>query len=490
MSAMDRDAWAQATRRVLAGRRVLVNGVGVSGPPVIETLLEAGATVTVTDGRPEALDALAPIPGVARSLGLTEPPPGTDLVVTSPGWRPTSPLVTAAARLGVEVISDVELAYRCCRAAPQAPVWLAVTGTNGKTTAVGMLEAILRAAGRDAIACGNIGLPVLSAARAGHDVLAVELSSFQLYYSPSIEVHAACVLNVSEDHLDWHGGMAEYVRAKGAIYRGPGVAVYNCDDAFSTRLAAPSARRIGYTLGCPEPGMLGIRDGMLTDRAFAAHGASGKLAAAADVRPPGPHNVANALAAAALARSIGASAEAVAAGLVTFHPGAHRATCVAERGGVRYIDDSKATNPHAAGASLAAHRSVVWIAGGLLKGASVDDLVAANAHRLRGAVIMGADAETFAAAIARHAPDVPVTRVLPGDHEDVEVMKVAQETDEVTAAVSGLPETVMRRAVAAARAMAQAGDVVLLAPAAASLDMFTDYAQRGEAFAAAAGQPR
>ncbi len=475
---MDHAAWSQAARRTVAGKRVLVNGVGVSGPPVIDTLLEAGASVTATDGRPEALDALAFGPEVARTPGLSEPPPGTDLVVTSPGWRPSAPLLAAAARAGVEVISDVELAYRCCRAAASSPVWLGITGTNGKTTAVGMLEAILRAAGRGVVACGNIGLPVLSAVRAGHDVLAVELSSFQLHYSPSLAVHAACVLNVSEDHLDWHGSMAEYARTKGTIYRGRALAVYNSDDPWSATLAAPSQRRVGYTLGPPEPGMLGVSGGTLTDRAFTGDGAAADLAGAGDVRPTGRHNVANALAAAALARSVDAPVESVATGLAAFRPGGHRARCVAEHGNIRYIDDSKATNPHAAGASLAAHRAIVWIAGGLLKGASVENLVAANAHRLRGVVLIGADAEIFAAALARHAPEVPVTPVVTGHHGDMSGTGVTREA----------AESVMRRVVAAARTMAESGDVVLLAPAAASMDMFTDYAQRGDLFAAAARQ--
>jgi UDP-N-acetylmuramoylalanine--D-glutamate ligase len=186
------------------------------------------------------------------------------------------------------------------------------------------------------------------------------------------------------------------------------------------------------------------------------------LAKVADVRPPGPPGVFDALAAAALARVHGVPADAVAAGLRAFEPSAHRAAAVAEIDGVRYVDDSKATNPHAAAASLRAHPSVVWIAGGLLKGARVDDLVADAAPRLAGVVLIGADREVIAAALARHAPDVPVHRVSEGDDGAMSVMPSA---------------------VRAARAMARPGDVVLLAPAAASQDMFTDYRQRGRAFA-------
>lgn len=436
-------------------REVLVAGAGVTGRSVAEALLAMGAHVTVTDA---AADRLTGLPsGAAALAGLSEPPAGTDLVVTSPGWPPTSPLLVAAAQAGIEVIGDVELAWRVGRTrgadAGQPPVWLAVTGTDGKTTTVGMLAAILRAAGLDAVACGNIGLPVIDAVRA-HRVLAVELSSYQLHWQSSMRADAAVVLNVAEDHLDWHGSMAAYVEAKSRVYTGVGLAVYNADDPESARLAAGSPDRVGFTLAEPKPGQYGVADGWLV------HGDL-RLVPVEEVRPVGRHNVANALAAAALARAAGVPVEAVRAGLATYRPPAHRVELIAEAGGVRYVNDSKATNTHAALGSLGAFDHVVWIAGGLLHGAPVDALVAEVAPRLRGVVLLGADQDVFAAALARHAPDVRVHRVSSGDDEP------------------------MISAVRAASAMAGHGDVVLLAPAAKSHDLFAGYTHRGTAFAEA-----
>ncbi|HEY0805734.1 MAG TPA: UDP-N-acetylmuramoyl-L-alanine--D-glutamate ligase [Pseudonocardiaceae bacterium] len=447
----------------LAGTHVLVTGAGVTGPPVAKALLVAGAVVTVTDANTERLRAIAEtLPGLRVAHDLKRPPSDTALVVTAPGWRPDSPVLAAATDVGIEVIGDVELAWRICADMDTPPQWLAVTGTNGKTTTVAMLAAILGAAGVNAVACGNIGLPVVEAVAGGYPVLAVELSSFQLHWAPSVRPAAGALLNIAEDHLDWHGDMAAYAAAKARILTGD-VAIGGVDDKTAATLLAesPAARKIGLRLGEPGPGELGVSGGKLVDRAF-AHGEV--LADVADIRPAGPPGVLDALAAAALARCHGVPAGAVAAGLRAFEPAAHRAASVAEVDGVRYVDDSKATNPHAAAASIAAHERVVWIAGGLLKGASVDDLVTAAADRLAGVVLIGQDADVMAAALARHAPDVPVRRLSGGDDDGMSVMS---------------------RAVLAARAMARPGDVVLLAPAAASMDMFTDYRQRGRAFAAA-----
>ncbi|HKS43893.1 MAG TPA: UDP-N-acetylmuramoyl-L-alanine--D-glutamate ligase [Amycolatopsis sp.] len=451
---------------MFAGRQVLVAGAAVTGRSVVPALTGMGARVTVTDGNAGRLAGLDGL-GAELAPGLSEPPPGTDLVVTSPGWRPSSPLLTAAAEQGIEVIGDVELAWRIGQERERPPVWLAVTGTNGKTTTVGMLEAMLRAAGLHAVACGNVGFAVLEAVLAGYQVLAVELSSFQLHWSNSLAPRASVVLNVAEDHLDWHGSVEAYAADKGKIHDRSATVVRNVHDPWSARLAArhasPEARRVGFGLDTPRAGELGLVEDLLVDRAFVADPAheAEELCAVTDVRPAGPHNLANALAAAALARACGVGTEAVAKGLRGFRPGAHRAAEVAEIGGVRYVNDSKATNPHAAAGSLLSHRHVVWIAGGLLKGASVDDLVRAVADRLRAVVLLGTDAGVIADALARHAPDVPVKRLSPGDHEP---MSAAVET------ASGL---------------ARSGDVVLLAPAAASMDMFADYAHRGDAFAAA-----
>ncbi|MGH4019569.1 MAG: UDP-N-acetylmuramoyl-L-alanine--D-glutamate ligase [Pseudonocardiaceae bacterium] len=450
----------------LAGSRVLVTGARVSGASAARALLDVGARVTVTDSSAELLATLQGT-GAQLAAELTSPPGGTELVVTSPGWRPDTPLLAAAAEAGIPVIGDVELAWWLDAARPGGPAdWLVVTGTNGKTTTVGMLESILLAAGRDAVACGNVGLPVVDAVRTGRAVLAVELSSFQLHWSRSLVPRAAAVLNLSADHLDWHGSMEAYAAAKRSVYAPGTTAVFNADDEWSARLVAGAG--VGFTLDAPRAGAVGVAGGALIDRAFAD---GVVLAGVADVRPPGPHNVANALAAAALARSVGVPAAAVGAGLRSFTPGGHRSVPVGEHAGVRYVDDSKATNPHAAQAALLAHPRVVWVAGGLLKGAGVDELVARTADRMAGAVLIGADRAVIAAALARHAPDLPVQVVDSGD------------------------DGAMTEVVAAAAALAGPGDVVLLAPAAASMDMFTDYAHRGRAFADAvhaliAGVPR
>ncbi|KJK45492.1 UDP-N-acetylmuramoyl-L-alanyl-D-glutamate synthetase [Lentzea aerocolonigenes] len=444
----------------LAGSRVLVAGAGVTGRSAAEALLAAGAEVVVTDSSPERLMALETLlDGVELVPGLTEPPAGTSLVVTSPGWQPSSPLLAAATSAGIEVIGEVELAWRMASELADPPVWLAVTGTNGKTTTVGMLESILHAAGADAVACGNVGLPVVDALLAGRRVLAVELSSFQLHWAPSVRPQAGALLNLAEDHLDWHGGMQAYAQAKAQILTGE-VAIGWLDDDLVVDLLeqSPARDRVGFTLEEPADGQLGVRDGWLVDRAFAD---DEPLIEVSKIRPAGPPGIADALAATALARAYGVPSEAVREGLEAFEPAAHRAVLVTVASDVRYVNDSKATNPHAAVASLRAYESVVWIAGGLLKGASVDEMVRTEAHRLRGAVLIGQDRQVIADALARHAPDVPVRVLDTGDDE---------------------PMTV---AVRAAQELARPGDTVLLAPAAASMDMFTDYAHRGQAFTAA-----
>ncbi|MFE9257888.1 UDP-N-acetylmuramoyl-L-alanine--D-glutamate ligase [Streptomyces sp. NPDC006879] len=454
------------------GMNVTVAGLGVSGVSAARALADLGARVTVVDGGDgEALRSRAAelqAQGVTVRLGDARTlPEGTELVVTSPGWKPTSPLFEAAAEAGVEVVGDVEIAWRL--RGPDAAPWLAVTGTNGKTTTTQMLASILAAAGLRTTAVGNIGTPIIDVVRGAerYDVLAVELSSYQLHWAPSVRAHSAVVLNLAPDHLDWHGSMASYAADKGRVYEGNEVAcVYNVADRATEDLVVGAdvvegCRAIGFTLGAPGPSMFGVVDGILVDRAFVAdrHRNAQELAEVGDVNPPAPHNIANALAAAALARAFGVEPRAVREGLRAFRPDAHRIARVAEIDGVVYVDDSKATNTHAAQASLAAYDPIVWIAGGLAKGATFDELVRGSAERLRGAVLIGADRELIRAALARHAPEVPVVEL---DRADTGAMLAA---------------------VREAARLAQPGDTVLLAPACASMDMFTDYNQRGDAFA-------
>ncbi|MEU5739633.1 UDP-N-acetylmuramoyl-L-alanine--D-glutamate ligase [Streptomyces tendae] len=459
------------------GKHVTVAGLGVSGVPAAKVLHGLGAHVTVVnDGADERARAQA---AELESLGVTVRlgdgdtlPEGTELIVTAPGWKPTKPLFTAAGQAGVPVWGDVELAWRLRgldgrKAAP----WLAVTGTNGKTTTVQMLASILKAAGLRTAAVGNIGVSLLDAVTGEeeYDVLAVELSSYQLHWAPSLRAHSAAVLNLAPDHLDWHGSMEAYAADKGRIYEGNRVAcVYNVADKATEDLVRAAdveegCRAIGFTLGTPGPSQLGVVEGLLVDRAFVEDRQKNaqELAEVSDVDPPAPHNIANALAAAGLARAFGVSAAAVRDGLRAFTPDAHRIAHVADVDGVAYVDDSKATNTHATEASLAAYESIVWIAGGLAKGATFDELVAGAAKRLRGAVLIGADRALIREALARHAPEVPVVDL---DRTDTGAML---------------------QAVQEARRLARPGDTVLLAPACASMDMFTNYNQRGDAFAQA-----
>ncbi|MEO3978869.1 UDP-N-acetylmuramoyl-L-alanine--D-glutamate ligase [Streptomyces sp. CAU 1734] len=458
------------------GKRVTVAGLGVSGIPAARALHGLGAVVTVVndgdDERSRAQAAELTALGVTVRLGDGATlPEDTELIVTAPGWQPDKPLFLAAAEAGVEIWGDVELAWRL--RGPGAAPWLAVTGTNGKTTTVRMLAAILEAAGLRTAAVGNIGVSLLDAVLAGepYDVLAVELSSYQLHWAPSLRAHSAAVLNLAPDHIDWHGSMEAYAADKGRVYEGNRVAcVYNAADPATEDLVREAdveegCRAIGFTLAAPGPSQLGVVDGILVDRAFVENRQkqAQELAEVADVNPPAPHNIANALAAAALARAYGVPAAAVRDGLRAFRPDPHRIEKVAEVAGVTYVDDSKATNTHAAEASLAAYDPIVWIAGGLAKGATFDELVTKSAARLRGAVLIGADRALIREALARHAPEVPVVDL---ERTDTEAMSAA---------------------VREAARLARPGDTVLLAPACASMDMFVNYNKRGEAFADAVG---
>jgi len=501
-------ATAQADfARELPGRRVCVAGLGVSGPPAARMLARCGARVIAVDSRDDgdgrdlaarlARDGVNVLLGAAAAVTL---PPGTDLVVTSPGWMPAAPLLVAAASAGVEVMGDVELAWRLRPSLPDGgrQRWLAVTGTNGKTTTVRMLALMLAAAGHRAVAAGNVGtsLADIVSEPEPYEVVAVELSSFQLHWSSTIAPYAAAVLNVAAHHLDWHGTLEAYAADKAKIFAPAPctggratIAIGNADDQRSAAIAAaagnprvsPAGGPAGgvppqvamFRLGEPGPGELGVAAGFLVDRAFGpgSKGDGVRLAATADAcgadpaaraRPPAPHNVANALAAAALARAYGAPTGAIGEGLRGFRPDPHRIALVTSVAGVDYVDDSKATNPHAAAAALAAYDPVVWVAGGQLKGAVGDlgDLVRATAGRLHGVVLFGADRDKIAEALLRHAPQVPVVEVAGTDTGAMDIV------------------------VKAAAELAEPGDTVLLAPAAQSFDMFRDYPARGEAFAA------
>ena len=486
-----------------AGLRVVVTGIGVSGFAAADTLIELGARVVVVDaatsdtarahadtlkivGAADVLlgpDAVTHIPRIDGEL--------PELIVTSPGWRPDQALLAAAARAHIPVWGDVELAWRVrIREGRKTADWLAITGTNGKTTTVGLTESMLRAAGLKAIAVGNVGTPILDALRdpVEYDVFAVELSSFQLHWAESVSPVASVCLNVAEDHVDWHGSYDSYLADKAKVYeRTQKACIYNAEQVETERMVenadvVEGCRAVGFTTVTPAVSMLGVVEGLLVDRAFIEErrNSAAELASMADLGPLAPrHMVANALAAAGLVRAYGVDAKAVRQGILDYVPGDHRIQPVARLNGVLWVNDSKATNPHAASASLSAFTNVVWIAGGLSKGVSYDDLVRDHAARLKAVVLIGTDTSPLRAALQRHAPDVPVIEPGAGDTEGVQTASAPGGTP---AGSPGNGEQVMSRAVASAAQLAESGDTVLMAPAAASMDQFSSYAHRGGTF--------
>ncbi len=449
----------------IAGKRVLILGLGVAGRSALEACQELGAHAVSVD--PHAAQAdYADLASVDVA--------SFDLCMSSPGFAPHHPWVRAAQDAGVEVVSEMEFAWRV--RVPGIP-WVLITGTNGKTTATQMTGAILAAGGVDVAVCGNMGVPVIAAAREQRDAVAVEIASLQLHFTTTLSPHAAVCLNVDEDHLDWHGSVEAYRADKARVYERVQVAcVYGAQDPVTEAMVegadvVDGCRAVGVTLGAPGRSELGVVEGVLADRAFHDDRRSSaiELGEVDDLRhlvggAVPPYLVFNALCAAALARALGVRPEAVRDGLRGFALDAHRTALVGTLDGVTWVDDSKATNAHAAIAAFGSQgpQSVVWIAGGQAKGQEFDDLVAQVRGRVRAVVLIGEDPEPLASALAGHAPDIPVTRIEPG-------------------------ETVMVRAVQAARAAARPGDTVLLSPACASFDQFRSYADRGDAFAEAVG---
>ncbi len=453
-----------------------VAGIRVAGAACVRALRELGAAVVAVDGGDTQehrgwAEELRRIGAVVRLGDGDALPDGIDLLVVSPGFPPNAPIVRAALSRAVPVWGELELAWRL--RGDDAAEWLAITGTNGKTTATLMLESILTADGRRAIAAANIGVSLVEAVmHRDLDAIAVEVGAPQLPFWHTVSPLAAACLNVAEDHVDHFGSFEAYAAAKARIYqRCRGAAVYNSADPMTQQMVrdadvAPGCRAVGFTLGSPAPGEVGVVEDLLVDRAFVdtPHHEAAELATTADVHPFAPHNVANALAAAALARALGVAPESVGAGLRAFQPAGHRIAEVGSVGGVVYIDDSKATNAHAAATSLHAYDSVVWIAGGLAKGQQFDDLIKQCAPRMRAVVLLGRDRGVILDALARHAPGLPVVEVARTD----------------TGA--------MAEVVAAAAALAQPGDTVLLAPGCASWDMFVHYEERGDRFAEEVGR--
>lgn len=489
----------RAGHELMRGSRVMVAGAGIAGRGTITMLQHLGARrIVVADDNPSASGLLAgnndlSIVSTQSARACLESSDAPSLIITSPGWRPDTPLLVEAQALGIPVIGDIEAAWLADQdgAFGEPRRWLAITGTNGKTTTTAMLTAMLIADGQAAVAVGNIGTPpgvALTSDRVGRpraDVLVAEVSSFQLHWAPTFHPYAGCVLNIAEDHLDWHGSFEAYAQAKARVLRAH-AAVIPADEPHVWRLItaaggaveelsifsagvmtsvpgipAHSIRRAVYVSAentiVEMPGA--AQTSTLNTEAVQNHSPQ-ILASALGISPPGPAGLADACAAAALALTAGAAPHSIAQALSTFRVQAHRGQVVATSGDIRWIDNSKATNPHAAAGALRGQRNVVWIAGGQLKGAQVDDLIASVAPSLKAVVVMGVDRGVFLGALSTISPDTPVS--------------IVGATD---------PRQAMREAVTMAQAYAQPGDSVILAPAAASLDMFSSMSQRGDLFA-------
>ncbi|QUY61309.1 UDP-N-acetylmuramoyl-L-alanine--D-glutamate ligase [Gulosibacter molinativorax] len=462
------------------GLRVAVFGLGMTGFSVADTLAELGASVLVVAGahdedRERILQVLG-VPVVVAESKDDVPEQlrsfGADLVVTSPGYPPHHPLLRWATESGVPVWGDMELAWRLRDKVGEPSKWLLVTGTNGKTTTTQLAAHMIAAGGIRVAPAGNIGIPVLDAVRdpEGFDVLVVEISSYQLHNTHTVEPWASVVLNIANDHLDWHGSFEAYRDAKGRAYERTKVAcVYNLGDPETLRLVEQAdvqdgARAIGFGTEVPARSNFGVVDGVLVDRAFHEDRANSalELATLDELRQRGmasKHLVEDVLAAAALARSLDVSPADIHRAILDFTPDDHRNQLVLDTDEVLWVDDSKATNAHAADASLRSYRSVVWVLGGLLKGVNIAPLIAAHAERIKGAIVIGEKREEILEAFAQHAPGVPVIEI------------VVEDTS-----------AVMPRVVAEAKQLVSSGDTVLLAPAAASMDQFESYSDRGNKF--------
>lgn len=442
------------------GQRILILGAGLTGSAVARSLAKRGGDLTLADENPAVT---SDYPVIHANNVLIQ---DFDCVVISPGWRHDHPLVIAAHDVGLPLLNEVDLAWQIKSEIAPGQKWLAVTGTNGKTTTVEMVAAMLESGGVKATACGNVGQTVIEVVDRSdaYEVLVLELSSFQLHWAQQAQFVASAILNIADDHIDWHGSFDEYAQAKITILDRASTAILNADDGeIVKRTSHWQGHKVFYTLDTPAPGEIGLVEELLVDRAYVEDPQEASMfAELAEVKPMIAHNVSNTLAAAALARSVGVSHEDIRSAIKGFRPGRHRIETILSADLINWVDDSKATNPHAATASLLSYESVVWIAGGLAKGAQMEELVERTSKRIKAAILIGADRALIEAALIKYCPEVP--RVLiDGDSSD----------------------ELMEKAVTAAQGFAQSGDTVLLAPACASMDQFISYADRGDRFAAA-----
>ena len=450
-----------------SGQRILVLGAGVTGLVVARSLSKRGALISIAD------DQISAVEGFDVAFSKSFDVKNFDAIMVSPGWKPNHPLITDAISAGIKIMNEIDLAWSLRAYLAPNQRWIALTGTNGKTTTVELTAAMLREGGISAVACGNVGTTVLESVESSenYDVLVLELSSFQLHWLREATFVAAAILNIAADHVDWHGSFESYAEAKMSILDRASTGVFNAGDPeVLVRATNWQGRKVFFSLETPGLGELGVVEDLLVDRAFVVdpHEAF-ILADVVDVFPTVPHSVSNALAAAGLARTIGVDHQSIQRAIRNFKPGSHRIETILVRDEITWIDDSKATNPHAAAASLLGTLSAIWIAGGLAKGAQMDKLVERCKSRIKAAILIGTDRELIAAELRLQVPNVEIIYI---DADSAYVK-------------GGASNSLMEAVVSAARSRASAGDTVLLAPACASMDQFISYADRGDRFAAA-----
>ncbi len=443
----------------LRGAKCILFGAGVTGAPTLEFLKSKGATVISVDEKVQDN-------GIKCTVD-NEDLVGVSFAVVSPGWRVNHPLISLVRGAGIELISEIDLAWKVKEQMFPNQRWIALTGTNGKTTTIQMLESMLVESGINAKACGNLGYTAIEAVvKSNADILALELSSFQLEWSNLAHFESVAILNIAEDHIDWHQSFENYLAAKLKISELADLVILNKDDQHLAKSGKNISKPIAWiSLQVPSKGEIGLVENIIVDRAF-IKGDAEALFELDDVTPSVGHNVSNAMAAAALARSIGAKSDAIAQGLRNFKLDHHRLEVVQKNSGITFINDSKATNPHAAIAALYSQMESIWIAGGLAKGAAMDELAQRCKSRIKAAILIGSDAPIIKAALLKQSPNLAI-----------------YTTD---LSLKGID--VMHSVMSIVKEIAVSGDVVLLAPACASMDQFKNYADRGESFTLAARQ--
>jgi len=447
--------------------QILILGAGVTGSALAQSLTRRGALVAIADDKKIEGSSFKTI--LSDDVDVNE----WESAVISPGWKPSHPLIQKFAAAGIPMTNEIDLAWQIKQEEAPHQRWFALTGTNGKTTTVEMAAAAMRAGGLHATACGNVGDTVIDAVESKDkfDVLVLELSSFQIHWMRTAQFTASAILNIADDHTDWHGSFEEYARTKISLLDSSSTGILNADDGeVVKRCAQWKGRKVFFSLDTPGPGEIGVVEELLVDRAFVLDPQeAAMICELTEIKPTVPHNVSNALAAAGLARAAGVDHVHIRSALASFTPGKHRIEHVLAHAGITWIDDSKATNPHAAGASIMSALSVVWIAGGLAKGARMDELVERCSKRIKAAILIGEDQEIIAKVLREKAPHIPVVHIhTPSDSH-----------------IGSAQNSLMEDVVEAARGFAVEGDTVLLAPACASMDQFLNYADRGDRFAQA-----